>query len=281
MDNKLKQIKDRFLDRLHWKVLTSCNLNCDFCYLWREPNGKTLDIVSSKKLIDEASQLFNWILFGGGDPLIHPDILELVLHAKNKKLKVEFQTNAKLINREIVPELFKIIDNLGLSIDGDNSSHDKLRKAPGNFEQQLMALDIAEKNNVHTTIRTLVTKENVDAISTIPQLLSKYNCIKEWRVRQFIPLERGLTNENRYSVSDNLFADIIKTCQINVNKLKPNFKISVANANQVCQDCCIHISHDGTVYGNPESTIYKAVGSFPNQSLKYLTNKILIENLNG
>jgi MoaA/NifB/PqqE/SkfB family radical SAM enzyme len=271
----MDDLKNNYFERLHWKVLTRCNLNCDFCYLWREPNGKTLDRTTAKKLIDEASKIFNWILLGGGDPLMHPDILDIVYYAKSKGLKVELQTNAKEINREVVPELINLIDNLGLSIDGDTQEvHDSMRKAFGNFNQQLKALEIAEKAKVYTTIRTLVTKENFESVENIPFLLSKYNCIKEWRIRQFVPLERGLKNQDRYLITDELFTKVVSACLAASTNQQTTFKISLANSKQVSNDCCIHISHDGTIYSNPISESYEAIGMFPNQSLKFLIKKM-------
>jgi MoaA/NifB/PqqE/SkfB family radical SAM enzyme len=276
----MRELKgNKFMERLHWKVQTTCNLKCDFCYLWRRPNEKTLDFPTSKKLIDEASQLFNWILLGGGDPLIHPNILQLVLYAKSRRLKVELQTNARVIHREFVPEIFNAIDLLGLSIDGDNpAAHDGFRNAPGNFKQQLIALEIAEKTKVNTIIRTLVTKENIEFIPKIANVLSNYGCIKEWRIRQFIPLESGLKNTNKYMITNCSFLEAVDACFENASKQQVRYKLSTINANQVSRDCCIHINHDGTVFGNPDSTTYESVGCFPNQSLKSLSQKVIQKN---
>ena len=86
-----------------WNVTNACNMYCAHCY--RDAGCKAeeeLSTAEAKKLLTEIARAgFKIMIFSGGEPLMRPDILELVSYASSLGLFPVFGTNGTLITREI------------------------------------------------------------------------------------------------------------------------------------------------------------------------------------
>lgn len=72
---------------------TTCNIRCKFCYAIEHPMQKTLDEIRAE--IDRASELrdLDAVSLLGGEPTLHPDIVEIVRYVKSKGLVCQVLTN--------------------------------------------------------------------------------------------------------------------------------------------------------------------------------------------
>ncbi len=85
-----------------------CNLHCEGCYRQNENNShksiaeikQELDIFTSLRKCDGVS-------IAGGDPLTHPEIIEIVREVKKRGLKPILNTNGLALTKELLLELKK------------------------------------------------------------------------------------------------------------------------------------------------------------------------------
>lgn len=98
------------------EATNDCMLNCIMCarFQLREKTGyMTLELF--RKIVDECSRHYSFgeLLFSGmGEPLLHPQIFEMIRLAKNAGIpKVRLTTNAVLLTR---PNTLKILEDSGL-----------------------------------------------------------------------------------------------------------------------------------------------------------------------
>ena len=110
----------------------ACNFKCRYCIqaVPQEERKNTcnrilLSLDTYKKLIDDLIQMGEPIPalhFGGhGEPLLHPDIIEMVRYAKEKNAAkmVDIVTNGVLLHREMADGLIAAgVDRLRISIQG-------------------------------------------------------------------------------------------------------------------------------------------------------------------
>jgi MoaA/NifB/PqqE/SkfB family radical SAM enzyme len=103
----------------HLYVTDQCNLDCHYCneYDNSVPHPDTADLKRFMRKIRELGVAR--IGFQGGEPLLHPDIVELVRYAKSLGFyKVSMSTNGLLLTREHVAEFERAgLDSLQISVD--------------------------------------------------------------------------------------------------------------------------------------------------------------------
>lgn len=94
---------------ISWLEPTSkCNLYCEGCYRKNEKDGyksfeaikKDLDVFTSLRKSDGIS-------IAGGDPLTHPDILDIVAEIKRRNLKPIINTNGLALTKDLLKKLKK------------------------------------------------------------------------------------------------------------------------------------------------------------------------------
>jgi radical SAM protein with 4Fe4S-binding SPASM domain len=154
-----------------WETTTACNLRCLHCYMnggTRQPNE--LSTVEAKDLIDQLAHLGAISLtVTGGEPLLRPDIYELMAYASTKPIAVNLRTNGYLVNKECVARLKAAgVRNVGLSLDGATAdTHDRFRGRNGSFQRVLNAIDIFLQEGINVFVVTTVHRFNLHEMADI------------------------------------------------------------------------------------------------------------------
>jgi MoaA/NifB/PqqE/SkfB family radical SAM enzyme len=129
------------IEKLYVEASTLCNLNCTMCMRrgWNgEPMGH-MDMELYKKLIDEAAttKSIRTVFFGGiGEPMYHPQFIEMVSMAKATGKRVECVSNGTLMPPERAKEIIEAgLDQVWFSIDGfDEKTYEDIREQ-GSFAE--------------------------------------------------------------------------------------------------------------------------------------------------
>jgi organic radical activating enzyme len=83
-----------------------CNLACQGCYRQNQSDGhKSLDEVKSDLDVFQRLRKFDAVSIAGGDPLVHPEIVEIVRMVKERDLKPIINTNGLALTEELLREL--------------------------------------------------------------------------------------------------------------------------------------------------------------------------------
>jgi MoaA/NifB/PqqE/SkfB family radical SAM enzyme len=101
-------------------VTRRCNLSCTYCNEFDDVS-EPVPTDELKRRIAKIKELGSWAVeFTGGEPMMHPEIYELVRYAKSLGFtKVMLISNAYLLNEEKVRKLSEAgLDDLQISIDG-------------------------------------------------------------------------------------------------------------------------------------------------------------------
>jgi MoaA/NifB/PqqE/SkfB family radical SAM enzyme len=122
-DGLLLRPVDPPLTRLYVEPTTGCNLSCRTCVRnsWSEPAGvMDLDLyVGMIAALHEVPTLQKVSFWGFGEPLLHPNIVEMVAMAKGLGAETQLITNALLLDKEKAEGLVAAgLDSLVVSVDG-------------------------------------------------------------------------------------------------------------------------------------------------------------------
>lgn len=112
--------------QIHVAITSSCNLRCIGCRYGRDfmPNNQ-LPLPVIRQMLDDAKACGVWnIRFYGGEPLLHPDIAEMVRHSVNLGLGTYITTNGMLLDRKL-DELYEAgLRHLTLGYYGTGQKYD-------------------------------------------------------------------------------------------------------------------------------------------------------------
>jgi radical SAM protein with 4Fe4S-binding SPASM domain len=108
---------------LQVEVTSACNLRCAMCLVrYRPPVNKiagAMPLAVLRRLLDDLPGLRQLTLQGLGEPLLAPDLLEMIRYAKARDIRVGFNSNATLLTRRRAEELVESgLDWLHVSLDG-------------------------------------------------------------------------------------------------------------------------------------------------------------------
>ncbi|HOU57103.1 MAG: radical SAM protein [Syntrophaceae bacterium] len=149
-----------------WEVTGACNLRCIHCHATSgQAAADELSTDEGKKLIDQlaAESEFRTLIYTGGEPLVRPDIFELLRHSQKAGLANIIATNGTLIDEEMA---FKLKDHgvvcNAISFDAANPSiHDMVRNKAGSFDLAMRAVVATKKAGILLQINTTAMEYNM------------------------------------------------------------------------------------------------------------------------
>jgi len=127
--------------RVWIEVTNKCNLKCPMC-----PNkdipGKDkgfMDFELYKNIIDQLGPKVNDIyLFHRGEPLLHPQLTDMIAYAKKTPATVRIHTNGTLLNRDNTDKIIGSgLDFISFSFDGYDSSTYEKNRVNSSFKKTL------------------------------------------------------------------------------------------------------------------------------------------------
>lgn len=127
-----------------------CNMRCPMCFQnFKDLNKNgTMDMGLYKKIIDDAAEIgiFSVRLSHRGEPLIHPEFVNMVRYAKERGIQeVSTLTNGLLLSKDKIDELYDAgLDWLNISIDGVGETYEKIRK-PAKFDEIVRKIQYAHE----------------------------------------------------------------------------------------------------------------------------------------
>jgi 7,8-dihydro-6-hydroxymethylpterin dimethyltransferase len=129
------------------EVNSTCNMDCPLCFAEAGP-GFNLTIEEVEQMLDELVRTEGRpevVQFSGGEPTIHPHIIDFVRAAKDRNIPfVMINTNGKRIAKDdrFLEQLGEVRPSLYFQFDGfDSETYRILRGEPDILEEKLRALD--------------------------------------------------------------------------------------------------------------------------------------------
>jgi len=119
-----------------------CNLRCVMCPHGQPDKHSARGLMSLeifRAVVDEAREFaFDADLFGGGEPLLHPRIFDMVDYARQAGIRTRLHTNATVLTEERARNLLESgLDYLSLSFDGYTKQCYERTRLGANYEQTL------------------------------------------------------------------------------------------------------------------------------------------------
>jgi MoaA/NifB/PqqE/SkfB family radical SAM enzyme len=158
------------------------------CFLWKGRSKYGINKVSDELTTDELKKIIDdfaaigtaGIGFTGGEPLIRPDMLDIIRYTKKKGLVTHMSSNGVITaNKEICKAVIASgLDAIGFSLDGlDAKTHDKIRGVSGTYDKVIQSIkNFVElrkemKKDIKIIALCVISKYNVDQLLDLIKML--------------------------------------------------------------------------------------------------------------
>jgi AdoMet-dependent heme synthase len=179
-----------------WEVTRACAYACVHCRAnaQHQPDPHQLSTQEALRLIDRLKDFGSPILvFTGGDPMLRPDLFELIAYATQNGLRCSLTPTATALP---TPErLLKAKDagirRLALSLDAPTpQAHDAFRQVAGSWERTMKILRNAQAVGLSAQINTTVSTHNVHILHDMVPFIEQVNAV-QWSVFFLVPTGRA------------------------------------------------------------------------------------------
>jgi radical SAM protein with 4Fe4S-binding SPASM domain len=155
-----------------------CNNACPHCY--NEPQRfpmATLCMEDWFRVLDKLADIgIPHIILTGGEPTLHPQLLELIRYADELGLIVGMNTNGRRLADAALAEALATagLNHIQVTLESCYAAvHDVMVGHPGAFDETVQGIRNALAGGLHTITNTTVTRENQDHVLDIVTFLDR------------------------------------------------------------------------------------------------------------
>ena len=144
---------------------SACNMRCAHCSArdYLDSSRKPLEAAEVRNLVDQFVELGgSSLIYSGGEPTIHEDLLDLVDYVPKDKAVISMFTNGSRL-ADLAPELRSAgLFGTLVSVDSaDPDTHDRLRGSAGAFAGAKAGVEALLDNNMLVGISSYMTRQNL------------------------------------------------------------------------------------------------------------------------
>ena len=169
---KIKNKESVALIQLQYRY--DCNFRCKHCAIekFKQQDGRLLSIEDVKRIADQADSMgLASICISGGEPLMFPDLKDVVDAIGPDRFVISIDTNGWLLNEEKIKWLVSIgVDRIHLSLDGLEFNHTLFRGVKGSWQRCIDALPYCKEHGLGVIINIVATKSMIHGGELIRQL---------------------------------------------------------------------------------------------------------------
>jgi AdoMet-dependent heme synthase len=197
-----------------WETTEACNLACIHCRRLCDSVGADPEQMSTDeavRMIDQIAEAGCAILvFSGGEPLMRPDLFELLEHARDRRLMPAVASNGTLINDAIAQRLASSgLRRVSISLDGpDATSHDSFRRIDGAFDAAMGAIENLRQAGIGVQVNTTLAAHNHDRLEEMHALASRLG-VEALHFFMLVPVGCGLELARNMMLSSQRYEEIL------------------------------------------------------------------------
>ena len=206
-------------NNLYLHITGSCNLLCTHCYSYsgNEVKSTQLSLEIILQTIQNVRSLnFKKIIFTGGEPLLYPQIEKLLdeLYELKRQMKLPvlvLRTNLSCpIERIIIDKVYKVFDQVVVSIDGSEQIHDR-RRGEGSFQKVISNLELLRIRSEDIKLsfacvldQEILSPEELENERRSIELLKTRYSIDEIRYLPLLPIGRAKAMRTKRNIPENI-----------------------------------------------------------------------------
>ena len=141
----------------------ACNWRCVFCYNPRHHDKKRMDLAEWSGVLDDLRGLGTLnVTVTGGEPLAHPEALEIMAAVRARAMSFRLFTNGALVSDAVAARLAELHPvAVELSLHGAIAeTHERATLAPGSFAAMWLGIRHLREHGLTVVLKTPLTRLN-------------------------------------------------------------------------------------------------------------------------
>lgn len=214
-----KTVQSHQLNYLFWECTLKCNLDCLHCGSDCLKNSLVKDMSKDdflKVLDDIKTHNLNENLFvciTGGEPLLRRDLETVGQEIRRRGFRWGIVTNGVLLDNQRLTSLVNAgISAISFSLDGFETSHDRLRNRAGAFQKTLSAIRtvsaLSKKVPLNFDIITCVNSFNFSELEKFRDFLISEG-VSSWRIFSIFPEGRAKNNSEILALNQKEYVSLM------------------------------------------------------------------------
>ena len=179
-----------------WEITRACAFACLHCRAEAQPRRDPRELTTEEAfgVIRQIRGTGDPILvITGGDPLMRPDVFDLLSYAVQLGLRTSLTPTATALvtPRNLARAREAGVSRIAISLDGPNAElHDRFRGFSGSFHRTMRIIDHVREAGLALQINTTITRHNLPMLDTMPELIARSGAV-QWSVFFLVPTGRG------------------------------------------------------------------------------------------
>ncbi len=258
-----------------WEVTGQCQLKCIYCL--NNSGSCSADLTPQERMRVANELVENNILdiiISGGEPLLIPDIFNLLEKLKSSQAQISLLTNGLLLNNETCKQLSPLVDFLQVSLDSLRPEvQEKLTTVQGSHAAIMRGIECALSHKLPLMIGAVINKLNFNEMGDLAEFCIEKRVVN-LSISEMMPIGRARKNFEELSIGDEERIKAFHQLQPYKEKIKisghePGIVFRLGGKEDcrcACSQVSCSISFEGDVF--PCSYIRQPVGSVKKSSLK-------------
>lgn len=207
-------MKKKYKINLH--ILEACNFKCRQCFS-KFGTEKLLPVKDWEKIVDNciAGADVTEFNIAGGEPMLYPELVELVQYIRDKGVKVSLITNGSLMDEEWIKNYAGMYETIGFSVDSIN---DETNRKIGRCDRNGKTIPAGRVVELCGLIRKYAPGCRIK-INTVVSVLNKDEVMSDfideiaadrWKILRMKPFQYGSFSNLDIQVSDEEFERFVE-----------------------------------------------------------------------
>lgn len=183
---------------INFAITFKCNASCRHCSIDADDmkSSQHREELSRDELFKVLQQIadigVHLLALCGGEPILHPDIYDIIRFCKENDLFVALATNGLAINEEVVDKLYECgLDGVLVSLDHtDKAMHNLVRGNELAFDSAVNSIKLFNAKKIFTTVGITPIKTNYNNIFDIVNLAVNMGA-QAVNLSSYVPTGRG------------------------------------------------------------------------------------------
>jgi radical SAM protein with 4Fe4S-binding SPASM domain len=176
-----------------WELTLRCDLACTHCGSRAGPKREVeLTTAEAIRVVHELAALgTREVVLIGGEAYLHEGFVEVTKALHDAGVRPGMTTGGRGVDRELAQKMARAgLQQVSVSVDGLEATHDKMRAMKGSFALATQALDHCREAGLVITANTNINRLNKGDLEALYEHLLAHG-IRAWQVQITTPLGRA------------------------------------------------------------------------------------------